>query len=209
MFNRDAASAQPFKGLRMLDVGCGGGVLSEAMARLGAQVHGIDVVLKNIEVARLHARKSGLPVDYAAVPAHALRQHRPEYDVVLNMEVVEHVPDPAALVEDCACLLRPGGALILATINRTMLSWLFAIVGAEYVLRWLPRGTHRWDRFIKPEELTRIAETNGLRLVAQTGVPLNPINRHFALTRRMAVNYMLVTQRSTDSAIPADCHRPE
>jgi 2-polyprenyl-6-hydroxyphenyl methylase/3-demethylubiquinone-9 3-methyltransferase len=198
MFNRDAAASQPLEGLNLLDVGCGGGILSESMARLGANVHGIDIVLKNVEIARLHARESGLPVEYAAVHARALRQHGAQYDAVLNMEVVEHIPDPAALVDDCAALLRPGGALVLATINRTWLSWLFAIAGAEYILRWLPQGTHRWDRFIKPEELATYAEQCGLQLTAKTGVRINPINRHFSLTRQMAVNYMLVAQKKAE-----------
>ena len=204
IFSRDPADQQPLKGLKLLDVGCGGGILSESMAQLGAHVHGIDVVLKNVEIARLHARESGLHVDYAAVNARALRQHDAKYDAVLNMEVVEHVPNPTALVEDCAALLRPGGALVLATINRTWLSWLFAIFGAEYVLRWLPRGTHRWDRFIKPDELTRTAERCGLRLVARTGVRVNPINRRFSLTRHMAVNYMIVAQKKRESTARSD-----
>ena len=195
MFERDAGSTKPLDGLRILDVGCGGGILSESMARLGAHVHGIDVVLQNIEVARRHARQSGLSVHYAALHSRALRQQRATYDVVLNMEVVEHVPDPSALVADCAAMVRPGGALVLATINRTWLSWLFAIVGAEYVLRWLPRGTHRWDRFIKPAELRALTSVCGLERVAETGVAVNPLTRRFKLSRHMAVNYMTVTQR--------------
>ena len=204
LFNRDPAAVQPLKGLELLDVGCGGGILSESMARLGARVHGIDVVLKNVEIARLHARESGLPVEYAAVHAKALRQHQVQYDAVLNMEVVEHIPNPAALVDDCAALLRPGGALVLATINRTWLSWLFAIAGAEYILRWLPKGTHRWDRFVKPEELAGFAEQCGLQLIAQTGVRINPINRRFALTPMMAVNYMMVAQRRSEAHPDSD-----
>ncbi len=204
LFNRDPEADQPLKDLTLLDVGCGGGILSESMARLGARVQGIDIVLKNVEIARLHARDSGLPVEYAAVHARALRQHRVQYDAVLNMEVVEHIPDPAALVDDCAALLRPGGALVLATINRTWLSWLFAIVGAEYILRWLPKGTHRWDRFITPDELTRFAEECGLQLVARTGVRVNPFNRRFALTPAMAVNYMLVAQRKPESQLDSN-----
>ncbi len=204
LFNRDPASDQPLKGLRLLDVGCGGGILSESMARLGANVQGIDIVPRNIEVARLRARDSGLPVEYAAVHARALRQHGARYDAVLNMEVVEHIPDPAALVEDCAALLNPGGALVLATINRTWLSWLFAIAGAEYILRWLPKGTHRWDRFITPAELASFAEQCGLQLIARTGVRVNPINRRFALTRNLAVNYMLVAQRGAETHFDSD-----
>lgn len=195
IFERDASATKPLEGLRILDVGCGGGILSESMARLGAHVHGIDVVLQNIEVARLHARQSGLSVHYAALHSRALRQQRATYDVVLNMEVVEHVPDPSSLVADCAAMVRPGGALVLATINRSWLSWLFAIVGAEYILGWLPRGTHRWDRFIKPVELRALTAGCGLKRVAETGVRVNPLTRRFALSRHMAVNYMTVTQR--------------
>ncbi|MFT5176878.1 MAG: 2-polyprenyl-6-hydroxyphenyl methylase/3-demethylubiquinone-9 3-methyltransferase, partial [Gammaproteobacteria bacterium] len=188
--------AQPLHKLRVLDVGCGGGILSESMARMGAQVHGIDVTDKNIVVARHHAHTSGLNVRYENITVGALHQHEPDYDIVLNMEVLEHVPDVAALVADCIHLLRPGGVLVLATINRTLLSWLFAIVGAEYVLRWLPRGTHRWRRFVTPRELGSLLAAGDMRIVAQTGVRVNPFNRHFSLTQRMAVNYMLVAQHN-------------
>ena len=194
-FGRDPAASQPLAGLRMLDVGCGGGILSESMARLGANVHGIDVVEKNIAVARLHAQPSRLDVAYEPTTASALAATGERYDVVLNMEVVEHVPDVGALVRDCTSLLAPGGVLVLATINRTVLSWLFAIVGAEYVLRWLPRGTHRWSRFVMPAELEALLERDGLHITARTGVRVNPVTRHFALTRVMAVNYMLVARR--------------
>jgi 2-polyprenyl-6-hydroxyphenyl methylase/3-demethylubiquinone-9 3-methyltransferase len=195
LFERNADEAQPLHKLRVLDVGCGGGILSESMAKMGAHVHGIDVTDKNIVIARHHAQASGLDVHYENITVGALHQRAPGYDVVLNMEVLEHVPDVAALVADCVHLLRPGGVLVLATINRTLLSWLFAIVGAEYVLRWLARGTHRWRRFVMPHELDSFLAAGGLRIVAQNGVRVNPFNRHFSLSQRMAVNYMLVAQR--------------
>lgn len=196
LLNRNADQPQPLHGIRMLDVGCGGGILSESMGRLGAQVHGIDVVDKNIAVARHHARNSSFQVRYDTMTASDLAKQRATYDVVLNMEVVEHVPDAPSFIGDCARLVRPGGVMALATINRTFLSWLFAIVGAEYVLGWLPRGTHRWRQFVTPAELNRFLQTNALKTVEEVGVRVNPVNRHFALSRVMAVNYMLVARRA-------------
>ena len=194
-FARSPYEPQSLRGIRILDVGCGGGILSESMARLGAKVHGIDVVDKNVQIATTHASGSGLQVRYETTSAVALARRGVQFDAVLNMEVLEHVPDAAALVADCARLLRPGGVLVLATINRNLLSWLFAIVGAEYVLRWLPRGTHRWRRFVTPDELTRFVTEAGLEVRERIGVRVNPVTRHFALTHWLAVNYMLVAQR--------------
>jgi 2-polyprenyl-6-hydroxyphenyl methylase/3-demethylubiquinone-9 3-methyltransferase len=194
-FARCPYESQPLRGIRILDVGCGGGMLSESMARLGAKVHGIDVVDKNVQIATTHVAGSGLQVRYETTSAVALARRGVQFDAVLNMEVLEHVPDAAALVADCARLVRPGGVLVLATINRNLLSWLFAIVGAEYVLRWLPRGTHRWRRFVKPDELTRFVTEAGLEVRERIGVRVNPVTRHFALTHWLAVNYMLVAQR--------------
>ena len=199
-FDRDPAIARPLHGLDVLDVGCGGGILSESMARLGARVHGIDVVPGNVEVARQHARQTDLSARYEVITAAALAGRGAAYDVVLNMEVVEHVPDVAAFLADCARLLRPGGVMVVATINRTLRSWLFAIVGAEYVLRWLPRGTHRWRRFVPCGELECLLAADGLKLVRATGVRVNPFNRHFALSRSMAVNYMLLARRTAGKA---------
>jgi 2-polyprenyl-6-hydroxyphenyl methylase/3-demethylubiquinone-9 3-methyltransferase len=195
VFDRDANSARPMDGLSVLDVGCGGGILSESIAGLGAQVHGIDVVDKNIAVAQQHARDGALDVRYEVADTASLCRREARYDVVLNMEVVEHVPHVPSLVHECANLLHPSGVLVVATINRTLLSWLFAIIGAEHVLRWLPRGTHRWRRFVTPAELWHLLATEGLVPLTHTGVRVNPLTRHFSLSHHMAVNYMLVSQR--------------
>ncbi len=200
-FVRDPDADAPLSGLRILDIGCGGGLLSEAAARLGADVQdvrGIDVVQKNISVARLHAQASGAMPDYRVITAEELAGEGRHFDAVLNMEVVEHVADLTGFVHACCRLVRPGGLMFLATINRTAISWLFAIVGAEYVLRWLPRGTHQWRRFPKPAELTALLTRDGLRVSAARGVRINPITRQFSLTGFMGVNYMLVAEKPTD-----------
>jgi 2-polyprenyl-6-hydroxyphenyl methylase/3-demethylubiquinone-9 3-methyltransferase len=176
-------------------VGCGGGILAESMARLGARVHGIDVVARNIAIAAGHARGSGLDICYETVTVTDIAARGLGYDVVLNMEVVEHVPDVEAFMADCARLVKPGGVMAVATINRTAKAWLFAIVGAEYVLRWLPRGTHRWRRFVTPFEVSRLLSAGGLHTVASTGVRVNPFTRQMALTRSLAVNFMLLARR--------------
>ncbi len=194
-FGRDAASDRPLEGLSVLDIGCGGGILSEAMARLGARVQGIDPTERNVVIARHHAATQGLDISYAHTTAELAAQAGERYDVVLNMEVVEHVPDLLRFMAAATALVRPGGLMVVATLNRTPVSWLFGIVGAEYVLRWLPRGTHRWDRFVRPEEAEGLLERHGLRVTARSGVRVNPLTRHFALTRWMAVNYMLVAVR--------------
>ncbi len=197
IWGRDPAAAQPLADLRTLDIGCGGGILSEAMAALGAEVHGIDVVDRNIAIARHHARQTGLPIRYQLITAEALARQELQYDLVLNMEVVEHVADLPGFVKASAQLVRPGGVMFIATLNRTWLSWLTAIVGAEYVLRWLPKGTHRWRRFPKPAELEALLAREGMPVVARRGVRVNPLTRRMALTRFMGVNYMLVFQKST------------
>lgn len=194
-FGRDAADERPLTGLRVLDVGCGGGILSESMARLGADVTGIDVVEKNIAVANLHASRSGAVIEYRHITAEALAETGATFDIVLNMEVVEHVADLGAFMRDCCRLTREGGVMAVSTINRTPKSWLFAIVGAEYVLRLLPKGTHRWSMFRKPEEVTQCLERHGLTCEEITGVAMNPLNFRFRLTPSLAVNYMLVASR--------------
>ena len=195
MFGREPDEHSPLKGLEVLDVGCGGGILSESMARLGARVHGIDVVERNIAIASGHAAGSELKVRYETCTVSSLAARELAYDVVLNMEVVEHVPDVKAFMADCARLTKPGGAMAVATINRTPRAWLFAIFGAEYVLRWLPRGTHQWRRFVTPSEVESLLSSAGLQTVQRTGVKVNPFNRKMSLTRSLAVNFMLLARR--------------
>ena len=195
-FGRDAGSELPLDGLSVIDVGCGGGILAESMARLGARVTGIDVVEKNIVVARLHAAESGLDIDYRQVPASEIAAAGQQYDVVLNMEVVEHVADLNAFMNDCNRLVANGGAMFVATINRTWLAWLFAIVGAEYVLRWLPRGTHRWRLFRKPAEIRALLRQGGLEVFDSVGVAANPFARTLRQVRSTQVNYMMFCLRT-------------
>ena len=161
------------------------------MASLGADVKGIDVVEKSINVARQHSRHSGLSIDYDCVTVETLVSEGQRFDIVLNMEVVEHVADLPAFMSSCNRLLARDGIMFIATINRNLLSWLFAIVGAEYILRWLPRGTHAWRKFVKPSELRHMLAADDLKVIATTGVQVNPFNRQFGLSRRSAVNYML------------------
>jgi 2-polyprenyl-6-hydroxyphenyl methylase/3-demethylubiquinone-9 3-methyltransferase len=194
-FGRDVGNEQPLRGLRVLDVGCGGGILSESIAQLGADVTGIDVVEKNIAIARLHARHNRLPIDYRLTTASALRASAARFDVVLNMEVVEHVADVPAFMADCCQLTADNGVMFVATINRTTKAWLFAIVGAEYVLRWLPRGTHRWRLFRKPAEIVQLLREGGLSVLDTVGVAANPFDRSLHMTRSSAVNYMMFCTR--------------
>jgi len=195
---------EPLTGLRILDVGCGGGLLSEAMARLGAHVHGIDVVEKSIAVAREHADDAGLNVSYECTNAgaHAVRT-RDRYDVVLNMEVLEHLPDVGALLKECGALLQPSGIMVVATLNRTRKSWLFAIVGAEYIIRWLPRGTHKWQQFVTPAELERHLRSCGLAPLEICGVHVNPITRNFSLASDLSVNYMMLATTQLQATMPS------
>ncbi len=196
-FLRDPADSLPLAGLRFVDVGCGGGILSESMAALGAEVLGIDVVEKNIHIAREHNRLQKLPVTYENIGVEDLVECGERFDVVLNMEVVEHVADLETFVSACNRLVDSDGLAFVATINRTWLSWLFAIVGAEYILRWLPRGTHRWDRFVTPRELEALLQRDGLQVTDRRGVQVNPFTRRFSISERLAVNYMLsATRRS-------------
>lgn len=196
-FDRDHSTARPLDGLRLLDIGCGGGILSEAMTRLGAQVTGVDVVEKNIHIAHLHAQQSGLHVDYRAGTAEALAESGEQFDMVLNMEVVEHVADLPGFMRACAALVRPGGLMSVATINRTPIALLVAIIGAEYVLRWLPKGTHQYRKLRKPGEVIAPLVDAGFTVLAQTGVRVNPIRHSLHLTSFVGVNYMLVAAKST------------
>jgi 2-polyprenyl-6-hydroxyphenyl methylase/3-demethylubiquinone-9 3-methyltransferase len=194
-FARDGRKLDCLAGLRMLDIGCGGGILSEPLARLGAQMIGADPAEENIAAASAHAQESGVAVDYRATTAEDLAAAGESFDVVLAMEVVEHVADVGAFVATCATMVKPGGMLIAATLNRTLKSFALAIVGAEYVLRWLPRGTHQWDKFVTPQELESAIERNGLRVTAERGVIYNPLADRWQLSSDMDVNYMLVAAR--------------
>ncbi|HEY8566059.1 MAG TPA: bifunctional 2-polyprenyl-6-hydroxyphenol methylase/3-demethylubiquinol 3-O-methyltransferase UbiG [Beijerinckiaceae bacterium] len=190
---REPRAPRPLEGLRMLDVGCGGGILCEPLARMGATVTGLDPAPTNVSVARLHAERAGLAIDYreGVVETHDAAH----YDVVLALEVVEHVADVDAFVAACAAATRPGGLLVMATLNRTLRSFAFAIVGAEYVLRWLPRGTHTWEKFVTPDELQDAMATAGLFPGEPQGVVFNPLADRWSLSRDTAVNYMLAATK--------------
>jgi 2-polyprenyl-6-hydroxyphenyl methylase/3-demethylubiquinone-9 3-methyltransferase len=194
-FNRDPKKIDCLKGLRMLDIGCGAGILSEPLARLGADMVGADPAAENIAAAQAHAEAMGLAIDYRAITAEALAAAGERFDLVLAMEVVEHVNDVPAFVATCAAMVKPGGLMIAATLNRTLKSFALAIVGAEYVLRWVPRGTHRWDKFVTPEELELAFERGGLDVIGERGVVYNPFADRWQLSSDMDVNYMLVGAR--------------
>ena len=190
-FERDVKTPDPFKGLRILDIGCGGGLLSEPMARLGAEVVGADAAERNIPVAQVHAEQSGLDIDYRNTTAEALAASGEQFDVVLNMEVVEHVADPLAYLTACRELLKPGGLHICSTINRNPKSYAMAIFGAEVVMRWLPRGTHDWSKFITPDELFDLLTKAGLEPVDRKGFVFNPVLWSWSISPRdLSVNYV-------------------
>lgn len=190
-FDRDLGTEKPFAELRILDIGCGGGLLSEPMARLGSTVVGADAAERNIPVARIHAEQSGLKIDYRHTSAEALAAAGEQFDAVLNMEVVEHVADPLAYLTACRQLLKPGGLHICSTINRNAKSFAMAIVGAEYVMRWLPKGTHEWGKFITPEELYALLAQAGLDPVDKKGFVFNPVTWSWKLSDRdLSVNYV-------------------
>ncbi|WP_420585343.1 bifunctional 2-polyprenyl-6-hydroxyphenol methylase/3-demethylubiquinol 3-O-methyltransferase UbiG [Ruegeria sp.] len=190
-FDRDLKSAKPFEGLRLLDIGCGGGLLSEPMARLGATVVGADAAEGNLPVARIHAEQSGLEIDYRHTTAEAMAAAGEQFDVVLNMEVVEHVADPLGFLTASQQLLKPGGLLICSTINRNPKSYAMAIFGAEVVMRWLPRGTHEWNKFITPDELFDLLRQAGLEPVDRKGFVFNPILWSWLISDRdLSVNYV-------------------
>jgi len=190
-FNRDLGQPEPFKGLRIIDIGCGGGLLSEPLTRLGAEVLGADAAARNIAVAQIHAEQQGLDIDYRAVPAEELVAQGETFDVAVNMEVVEHVADPQEYLTECAKLLKPGGLHICSTLNRNAKSFAMAIVGAEYVMRWLPKGTHEWSKFITPDELFAFIEGAGLEPVDKKGFVFNPISWSWSISHRdLSVNYV-------------------
>ena len=190
-FDRDLSDTAPFAGLRLLDIGCGGGLLCEPMARLGAEVVGADAAEGNLPVARVHAAQSGLEIDYRHITAEALAEAGERFDVVLNMEVIEHVADPLGFLTACQTLLKPGGLHICSTINRTPKSFGAVILGAEYILKWLPKGTHDWSKFITPDELEALLSQAGLQPVDRKGFVFTPVTWSWALSPRdVSVNYV-------------------
>ena len=191
-FAREPFARAPFKGLRILDIGCGGGLLCEPMARLGAEIVGVDPSEKNIKTATVHAAEMELAIDYRTGTAEDLAADGEMFDVILNMEVIEHVTDPQAFTRTCAAMLKPGGVMFVATLNRTLKSFGLAIIGAEYILGWLPKGTHQWEKFITPDELKGWLDENGIVVKDETGVTYSPIKNEWRRSRDMAVNYMLV-----------------
>jgi 2-polyprenyl-6-hydroxyphenyl methylase / 3-demethylubiquinone-9 3-methyltransferase len=195
-FDRDPKRLDSLSGLRILDIGCGGGILCEPLARLGASVVGADPSQSNIAVARQHAVQSGLSIDYRNTSAEALAEAGEAFDLVLAMEVVEHVADVGLFVDSAAAMVKPDGLLFVATLNRTVKSFALAIVGAEYILRWLPRGTHHWDKFVTPNELEIVIEQSGARIVAETGVIYNLLADRWQLSADMDVNYMVVAEQA-------------
>ncbi len=197
-FGRDPKSAKAFEGLRCLDIGCGGGLLSEPMARLGADVVGADPSTVNIEIAKLHMQKSGLDIDYRAETAEQLASAGETFDVVFNMEVVEHVADVPLFLSETARMVRPGGLMFVATINRTLKAYALAIVGAEYVLRWLPKGTHSYEKLVRPEEIQGPLSASGMDIIDRTGVTYNPLSDSWNRSRDMDVNYMLLAARPAE-----------
>lgn len=196
-FGRDLADEAPFEGIRLLDIGCGGGLLCEPMARLGAEVVGADAAERNIPVARLHAEQSALEIDYRHTTAEALVEKGEAFDVVLNMEVIEHVATPQAYLRACAALLKPGGLMVCSTINRTPRSFARAIVGAEYIMRWLPKGTHDWSKFVAPDELYEMIRAAGLEPVDKKGFVFDPLGWSWRVSEDdLSVNYVTTSVRA-------------
>ncbi len=188
--NLDSGDTQPFKGVRMLDVGCGGGLVSEPLARLGADVTAIDAASRNIEVAKLHAAASGLDIDFRNAQPEDLAANRETFDIVISLEVVEHVADLGAFLSACASLTRPGGGMVLSTINRTVKSLALAKIAAEYILRWLPAGTHDWKKFVRPSELSADLRPTGMTVKSLAGMSYNPIGDIWRLSKDIDVNYL-------------------
>ena len=192
---RDPFVREPFAGLRLLDIGCGGGLLSEPMARLGATVVGVDPSEKNIKTASVHASEMELAIDYRVGLAEDLAAAGEKFDIILNMEVIEHVADPAAFVATCCSMLKPGGLIFVATLNRTLKSFALGIIGAEYVLGWLPKGTHHWEKFITPEELEIWLKANNTEIKAKSGVTYHPLAGEWRRSNDLGVNYMVVGEK--------------
>ncbi|MEX1148327.1 MAG: bifunctional 2-polyprenyl-6-hydroxyphenol methylase/3-demethylubiquinol 3-O-methyltransferase UbiG, partial [Sphingomonadales bacterium] len=195
-FSTDPKGLKPLVGKRVVDIGCGGGLVSEPLARLGGTVTGIDAAAKNIEVARLHGQEQGLAIDYRVTTAEDLAASDERFDMVVALEIIEHVTDPEAFVKSCRDLMTPGGLLVMSTLNRTPKAWLMAIAGAEYVMRWLPRGTHQWKKFIRPSELATMVRAAELIMDHQQGLVFNPVAWSWALSDRdLDVNYMVSAHR--------------
>jgi 2-polyprenyl-6-hydroxyphenyl methylase/3-demethylubiquinone-9 3-methyltransferase len=195
-FGRDPAARRPFEGLRLLDIGCGGGLLSEPMTRLGFRVTGVDASERNIATAGAHAAEQGLVIDYRATTSEALLEAgEPAFDVILNMEVIEHVADPGEYLRTCSRLLRPGGLMIVATLNRTLKALALAKIGAEYVLRWVPAGTHDWSKFLKPDELRGFLAAEPVEVDGPFGVAYHPLTGRWAESADVDVNYMMTVVR--------------
>ena len=194
-FHRDARSLRPFDRLSLLDIGCGGGLLSEPMARLGFNVLGADASERNVNAAAAHAASAGVAIDYRTTTAETLATDGASFDVVLNMEVVEHVADLRSYLGACAKLVRPGGLMFVATLNKTLKSLALAKIGAEYILGWLPRGTHDWSRFVEPDKLRAMLEEVGLDVLKAQGVAFDPLSWHWRLSTDTGVNYMMVATR--------------
>jgi len=195
-FGRDAKARQPFDGLSLLDIGCGGGLLCEPMRRLGFAVTGVDASMRNIEVARAHAASMQLAIDYRCSTAEALLgEGGPGFDVILNMEVVEHVAEPGQFLRDCAALMRPGGLMVVATLNRTLKALALAKVGAEYVLRWLPPETHDWRKFLKPDEIRGFLDGEPVQVAGPFGVVFHPLSGRWTRGDDADINYMMTVTR--------------
>jgi 2-polyprenyl-6-hydroxyphenyl methylase/3-demethylubiquinone-9 3-methyltransferase len=194
-FSRDPFASRPYEGLHFLDIGCGGGLLSEPVARLGGRMTAVDPSEENIRMASVHAQEHALDIDYRVATAEQIASEDKLFDVILNMEVVEHVRQPADFLHTCASVLRPGGLMFVATLNRTLKSFALAIIGAEYILGWLPRGTHHWESFITPDELDAFLKSAGLRPIETLGVVYNPFNATWQRSRDTDVNYMTLATR--------------
>lgn len=195
-FDRDPDIDRPLEGLRLLDIGCGGGLLCEPMVRLGASVTGVDALEKNVKTAKTHAEQMNVSVDYRhGTIEQMVEADEPKFDAVLNMEVIEHVAIPRDFIADCAAMVRPGGIMMCSTINRTFKAFAFAILGAEYVLRWLPRGTHQYEKFIKPLELQRYLTAAGLDVENVIGMSLNPITERWTIGSDVSINYVTVATK--------------
>ena len=196
VFGRELGTVRPYKGLHILDIGCGGGLLSEPMARLGADVVGAVAGDGNIPVAEVHAKQSGLDIDYRHTTAEAMAEAGEQFDVVLNLEVIEHVADPLGYLTACQTLLKPGGLMICSTINRNAKSYAVAIIGAEHVMRWLPKGTHEWNKFVTPDELAELTKNAGLDPVERAGFTFNPVKWDWSISESdLSVNYVIASRK--------------